>query len=172
MKDCQIIFVVETNKQNESDYIYIRSVLKSWYCIMSRNDIKISKPVYMDGKGNYDKKTVCDAIEKKKKEYKNGSSHVIFCFDTDKYDSNQEALEEFKKEKCYCDNNGYDFVWFCHDVEEVFLGKSVAKNEKKEKAREYERNKGIENLDKKALEAKTPSTRRSNLVLILNKYIQ
>ena len=32
----------------------------------------------------------------------------------------------------FCHQNGYKFIWFCRDVEEVFLHKTVEDSKKKE----------------------------------------
>ena len=47
----QLIFLFETNKKSKSDYKYVRSYLT--YVGLDRK-FKFS-PIYMNGKGNYDK---------------------------------------------------------------------------------------------------------------------
>ena len=49
----QLIFVLETNKKCKSDWIYIKETISYFYKIDCR--IKLSD-VYMDGKGNYQKR--------------------------------------------------------------------------------------------------------------------
>ena len=51
----QLIFVVETNKRVNSDWIYIKDTIERFY-EYSRTQIKLT-PVYMDGRGKYKKKT-------------------------------------------------------------------------------------------------------------------
>lgn len=47
----QLIFVVETNKKCNSDWIYIKDTVEHVY-EYDRTQVKFS-PVYMDGKGKY-----------------------------------------------------------------------------------------------------------------------
>ncbi|MBR5420675.1 MAG: hypothetical protein IK115_05960 [Lachnospiraceae bacterium] len=166
----QIVLVVEANEKAQTDYIYIKSILNHVYNIRLRNDIKIS-PVFMGGKGNYEK--VSNKINKLVKAYNYiGESCVIYCFDTDKYDSDTGDEKALHDEMQYCADNGYEFVWFCHDIEEVFLGKSVSNSEKTEKAKSYSARHGVENLNLKAFEAKVMGKKKSNLLLILKKYFE
>lgn len=111
-----------------------------------------------------------NAIESNIKKYKAiGETYVIYCFDTDKYDSEPEDKKLLSDEEKYCRDNGYEFVWFCHDIEEVFLGKSVAKSEKTDSARRYSANNGITNVNKNNLNAEVFAKRKSNLLSVLNK---
>lgn len=50
----QLIFVVETNSKCKSDWIYIKDTIERFYQY-NQTQVKFS-PVYMDGKGKYDKK--------------------------------------------------------------------------------------------------------------------
>ena len=47
----QLIFVVETNKKCNSDWIYIKETIEHFY-LYDRIKVKLSV-VYMDGRGNY-----------------------------------------------------------------------------------------------------------------------
>lgn len=55
------VLVVETNRANGSDYIYLRKYLKSVYD--SSNDVL--SPVFLEGKGNYNKPARVKEIRKK-----------------------------------------------------------------------------------------------------------
>ena len=50
----QFIFVVETNKKCQSDWMYIKDTIEHFYAF-DRTQVKLSV-VYMDGRGNYEKK--------------------------------------------------------------------------------------------------------------------
>ena len=50
----QLIFVVETNKKCNSDWIYIKDTIEHFYQY-ERTQVKLSV-VYMDGKGKYKQK--------------------------------------------------------------------------------------------------------------------
>jgi len=168
--DIQIVLVMETNEKSKSDYMYIRSILNCWYDLQSRTDRKIV-PIFMNGKGNYKNKRVISKIEKSRQAYRNGDTCVVYCFDTDKYDTDPNELLTLTQEQNYCTKNGYEFVWFCHDIEEVFLGKSIPNSDKTDKAREYMISNGINNLQKRNFEAKSISNRKSNLLRVLDKYM-
>ena len=49
----QLIFVCEASRESKSDFYYISETLKEYYNILGH---KIT-PIFMDGKGNYNKKT-------------------------------------------------------------------------------------------------------------------
>ena len=129
----QFIFAVETNKRCNSDWIYIKDTLEYFY-IYERTRVKFSV-VYMDGKGNYNTKKKEKEISRLISEYKATSksnrSNVIYCFDCDEYNSNPDDSKFLEDAKKYCDDKGYDFVWFCKDVEQVYIGKKVDDSQKK-----------------------------------------
>ncbi len=166
----QLIFVVEAAESSKSDNIYIRSVLDEYFDFRSRSDIKVNT-VYMDGRGNYKKRNIINKINKFAKEYnKLGATSVIYCFDTDKFDCDPEDKNKFEEEANYCRMNDYDFVWFCHDVEEVFVGKSVDKNEKTNIAKQYSSNDGIKKVKKSNLRSTKMTKGKTNLLFVLEKY--
>ena len=163
----QIVLVMEADDKSRTDYIYVKSILERKYNLSRRTDVKIS-PVFMGGKGNYNKKKVQNKINGVIKQYqKIGESFVIYCFDTDKYESNTADQTAITEEKQYCLENGYEFVWFCHDVEEVFLGKSVASGEKVAEAKKYITNNMVDKVKMNNLKSQVFTKGKSNLLLIL-----
>ena len=50
-------FVVETNKKCQSDWMYIKDTIEHFYAF-DRTQVKLSV-VYMDGRGNYEKRKRC-----------------------------------------------------------------------------------------------------------------
>ena len=167
----QIILVIETDEKSRSDYIYISSVLDKWYNLRMLTDVKIT-PIFMRGKGNYTKKRIANVIEASKKNYsKIGETVVIFCFDTDKYDSDQTAQNILSEEEKYCKDRGYEFVWFCHDIEEVFLGESIPNTEKTARARKYASSRGVNSVNHNNLRANKMAQKKSNLMTVLDKYL-
>jgi hypothetical protein len=167
----QIIFVMEADEKSRSDYFYIRSVLDKWYDFRSRNDVKISE-VFMGGKGNYNKKKVVNSIQSKAGYYRmTGETHVIYCFDTDKYDSIPAEKIMFQCEKEYCEEHGYEFVWFCQTIEDVFLGNIVSKSEKTDSAKRFKIRGGIKDVKIDNLTADTIARKKSNLITVLDKYL-
>lgn len=148
----QLIFVVETNKSCNSDWIYIKETIEQFYSY-ERTQIKFT-PIYMDGKGNYIKKQ--KEVEKKIKQYSATSdknqSRVIYCFDCDEYDRKQEDLNFLNDAKLFCQNAGYEFVWFCKDIEQVYIGKQVDDSMKKRRQRILKQANSLSQLIKKVFQ--------------------
>ena len=82
----QLIIVVETNKKNQSDWMYIKATIEHFYNY-DNAEIKFS-PVYMDSKTKYKDKEaeIRTLISKYAKSAKGNKSEVIYCFDCDDYD--------------------------------------------------------------------------------------
>ena len=134
----QLIFCMETNKRADTDSIYITETINHWYQIT--NQVKISK-VYMTTKSKYQEKTVLKEIAQKKKDFTIGYTKVIYCIDTDQYEKNMDHKKEFLNIHQYCNIHHYDLIWFCHDVEEVFLGKKISDSQKVQEAAIFRRKK-------------------------------
>lgn len=47
----------------------------------------------------------------------------------------------------YCNNKGYDFTWFCKDVEQVYIGKRVVDSQKKKETTTFKANRLIVKVD-------------------------
>lgn len=167
----QLIFVVETNKKCKSDWIYIKDTIERFYQY-NQTETKFS-PVYMDGKGNYKKKEkeISELISQYAATSETNRSRVIYCFDCDNYDSKREDLEFLKSAQEYCNNQGYDFVWFCKDVERVYIGKKVDDGQKKSEAAVFKTKKLIANIDVSKLSASSYRADTSNIIHILDRYL-
>lgn len=174
MANKQIIFVVETNEKKKTDDIYINKFIRSYYDL-SNNDITI-KFVHMCGKTNYKNKTVVTKINKLINQNSKGENIVIYCFDTDRIDKEIDDLKFLKEVEEYCKNNLYDLIWFCYEIENVFLGKTISDENKVVEAVKYQRkevsydDKLIKNLSIDKNEKKTNN--KSNIVLVLNKHLK
>ena len=131
----QIIFVVETNEKNRSDTRYIIKLWNQLYGI-NNNDLK-RQFVYMDGKSKYNKNNVKSKIKSFISENKDGENNVVYCFDTDRIDTSNIDLNNVIAFKKYCDDNNYNFVWFCYDIEMVFIGRSVPDSEKEKESKKF-----------------------------------
>ena len=81
----------------------------------------------MDGKGKYKnkEKEISSLISQYASTSKTNQSKVIYVFDCDDYDTKQDDSQFLAGAQQYCNNKGYDFVWFCKDIERVMLGKKV-----------------------------------------------
>ena len=165
----QLIFVVETDKKCKSDQIYIKDTIDQFYQYDTAHT-KFSF-VYMDGKGNFDRKKVRNEIEDWLGPYR-GQSVVIYCFDCDDYDSKQEDRTFFNTVKRYCADHGYEFVWFCKDVESVYLGRKVSKSQKKAESAAFRGKHQIENVSANVLLETRLKSNTSNLMVIMDKYLE
>ena len=101
-----------------------------------------------------------------------GESKVIYCIDTDAYESNYEQKKELDDIKRFCEKNGYDLVWFCHDVEEVFLGKQVENSQKVKEAGAFRSSRGIERVREDKLSVAGIRNKCSNLLRVLGQYLE
>ena len=168
----QLIFAVETNKKCTSDWIYIKDTIEYFYSY-ERTQVKFSV-VYMDGKGNYNSKKKEKEIKSLASQYSSTSntnrSRVIYCFDCDDYDSKMDDLKFLEEAKKYCDEHEYDFVWFCKDVEQVYIGKKVDDSQKKKEAATFKAKKQINSIDSKKLLMKNYRNNTSNIMNVLDGY--
>lgn len=168
----QLIFAVETNKKCNSDWIYIKDTIEYFYSY-EWTQVKFSV-VYMDGKGNYNSKKKEKEIKSLTSQYSSTSntnrSRVIYCFDCDDYDSKMDDLKFLEEAKKYCDEHEYDFVWFCKDVEQVYIGKKVDDSQKKKEAATFKAKKQINSIDSKKLLMKNYRNNTSNSMNVLDGY--
>lgn len=168
----QLIFVVETNKDCKSDWIYIKDTIEHFY----EYDVAHVKltPVYMDGKGKYKKKDkeIVKWISQYAAANSENESRVIYCFDCDDYDSKPEDDRFLKDAREYCTTKGYDFVWFCKDIERVYIGKKVEDGDKKKEAATFKAKKLIEGVDKKKLSCVNYRANASNIMNVMDTYLK
>lgn len=169
--DLQLIFVVETDSKTKSDWIYIKDTIDYFYNY-DEYHVKFS-PVYMAGKGNY--KKVEGKILKLISDYaavnNQRQSKVIYCFDCDDFDTNRVDMDFLKSAKEYCDEKQYDFVWFCKDVERVYISKKVPQRDKKKEASKFKSGKLINKVNKTNLEVSGYAANTSNILKVINKYL-
>lgn len=167
----QLIFIVETNKKCKSDWIYIKDTIDYFYTY-NHAQLKLS-PVYMDGKGNYKskEKEICGLISQYASTSKTNESKVIYCFDCDDYDIKKEDLQFLADAQQYCNKKGYDFVWFCKDIECVYLGKKVDDSQKKNEAAKFKQKKLIDKITAAKLSVSSYQRDTSNIMAVLGKYL-
>lgn len=167
----QLIFVVETNKKCKSDWIYIKDTIDRFYQY-DQARVKFS-PVYMDGKGKYKnkEKEICGLISQYAVGNKTNQSKVIFCFDCDDYDSKPEDAEFLANAKRYCTEKRYDFIWFCKDIERVYLGEKVDESQKKKESATFKAKKLIDVVDESKLGVNNYQKNTSNIMIVIDKYL-
>lgn len=164
----QMIFCVETNKRADTDSVYLSETINNYYQIT--NQIKISK-VYMETKSKYNSKSVLKEIEQKRNAFSIGDTKVIYCVDTDEHESNYDHRRELEKVSRFCKENDYDLIWFCHDVEDVFLGRRISDSEKVSQAAAFRRKKGIQGVALDKLSSASLKNHCSNIIHVLDKYL-
>lgn len=160
----QLIFIVETNKKSQSDYLYISETLNKYYNTLGHK----MTPIYLNGKGNYNKKKT--EIGRNISKY-SGTTHIFMCYDIDNpiepaYELNP-LIEEYARE------NGYELIWFYEDIEQVYLGESVSNSVKTLKAKQFVAHNDINgvqeiNLSKTAISRK----KSSNILKVLDEVLQ
>lgn len=165
----QMILCVETKKSADTDSVYILETINYWYKI--DNKIKISK-INMNSKSRYNSKAVIKEITQKKKDFRIGDTKIIYFIDTDQYEKNLDHEREFAEISRYCEENGFDLVWFCHDVEEVFLGHKVSDSKKVQEATIFRRKKKIEEIQIEKLLCDRKRACVSNILTIFDKYLE
>lgn len=165
----QLLFCVETSSKAETDIVYIRETISNYYDL--GNNIRI-RFICFEGKGNYKKKDILKKIAEQVKRYKAiGTSHVIYCIDTDRYDTDPVQLRELDEIKHYCEQQGYDLIWFCRDVEDVFWGEQIHKDEKTRMAIKFRSSRQIRNVEDQKLRCEDYARHKSNILHVLDKHL-
>lgn len=160
-----IVICVECNKQSETDKIYISETIKKYYNVGNEVAIRYCK---MGTKTKYNK------IQAKIKEAtKNAPNYtIILCVDTDDIFASSETVSLNEKITEYCQAQGYELVWFCKDIEEVFLHEIVSDTDKPKKAELFKTNPRTCKATESSLSVQTPDNRKkSNLLRVLDKYL-
>lgn len=166
----QIIFCMETNRQAATDWVYINETIKRFYKVT--NQIHFEKE-FLDGKNNYNSKGTLKSIQKKINDFSQGETSVIYCIDVDDFETNPTHIKDSEDIVTFCQQNEYDLIWFCHDVEDVYLGRRIPKNEKVQAAERFRKNKGIESIDKKKLKSSnTHKVHSSNILDVLDGHLE
>ena len=168
----QLIFVVETNKKCKSDWIYIKDTIDRFFSYDLAH-VKLNT-VYLNGKGNYrtKEKDISLLESKYRSTSKDNNSQVFMCLDCDDYDMKSDDMDFLNNAKQYCKEKGWEFIWFCKDVERVYIGKKVPDGEKKSEATKFKAKKGIELVKKSNLASNTYSQNTSNIISVIKKYLE
>ena len=165
----QLIFVVEANKKSKTDWIYIKETIDRFYKYDEAH-LKLSA-VYMEGKNKYLSKV--KEVNLLISKYNGASSinvtKVIYCFDCDDYDSNPVDKEFLEKTQEFCKANNYEYVWFCKDIERVYLGKKVVYGHKNSEATRFKSNKLINGVSQSRLNGNSISLNMSNILRVLDE---
>lgn len=166
MKNKQYIFCVESDFKSKTDWMYIKKVLD----YLNKNKVNFDKykPLFMNGKGNYNSKSFVKVLNKTIKDYA-GESIVIYCVDLDNYHTSIEDKKFYEKIEIYCNSNNYKLVYFSRDIEEVFLGKRVESNNKRKEAMRFSKNGIITNELLERLMKNTKTIKLSNILIVIRE---
>lgn len=161
----RLLFCVETTPRANTDYAYIKETVEYYYALDRRI---VLRPIYMKSKTRYNSKAVQEDIRRQ-----SGSENtsVIYCIDTDDYDTSPDAKEILDQITKYCRQNGYDFVFFCKDVEDVYLGKRIPNTQKGAAIRYFRTSHAIEQMKTKRLETAHYQHHSSNILNVLDRYL-
>ena len=163
-----ILFCVETNQQANTDYPYIRGTIKRFY---EDNNKIVMRPIFLKSKTRYKDHAVINKIESQKNGFPNKDVTVIYCIDVDDYDTSAETKRLLDDIKRYCISNHYEFVFFCRDVEDVYWGKQVSKNDKIRMAASFNEKHQINSIKESQLRKAKYTKNCSNILSILDKYL-
>ena len=165
----QLLFCIEADNKSQTDWVYIKSVIESYFKVP--NSVSIKK-ICMGGKGNYRRQKVTRQIKEKTKAYKrNGKTIIFYCIDTDDLFINPDRKREFETIKEYCLREDTELIWFCRDIEEVFWGERIAASDKVTYASRFKTQNRIAEIDKDKLCANRVTTKTSCILSVLKKYL-
>ncbi len=160
----RILFCVETTRKANTEYPYILETIRHFYVESSKITIR---PVYMGSKSRYRSRSVQEDI---KKQSGLADTSVVYCVDTDDFDVSSEDRMQLEQIREYCSANGYDFVFFCRDVEDVFCGKRMSDTEKTQAIAKFRSSGGIARIRTDFLGKNRYQIHCSNILTVLDKY--
>lgn len=165
----KLLVVCIESELTKSDHRYIQSLLKKTYQIDSNIKLQF---LSLKGKDNYNKENTIKRIEKELKPSRHDEKHVIYCLDTDNYQEHEIANRNKQIEE-FCKQHNYDLVWFCKNIEEVLLGRSVSNSEKLKESQKFLTNiRKFEVIELKFKQNEQPKVKTSNLLYIFDKYLE
>lgn len=160
----RILFCVETTKQADTDYGYIRDTIHHYYEESSRI---VTRAIYMGSKSRYKSRSVQEDI---KNQVGTADTVVIYCIDTDEYDVSDHDRGLLDQIRNYCRKKGYEFIFFCKDVEDVYCGHRIPKTQKVQAIRKFRTSKSIAKMDVDNLQRDDYQVHCSNILNVLDRY--
>ena len=162
----QVLCCVETEATADFDYQYIKETISRFYV----DDRKtIIRPIYLGSKTRYKAKSVISEIHKRTKKH-SGETAVVYFIDYDDCDNNAETLKLFEKIKKFCIDNGFRFVFFCKDIEDVYIGHPVDTTQKRSAVAKFKSGNMINTINEKALRREDYKRHKSNILNVLDEY--
>ena len=161
----RLLFCVESTSQANTDYTYIQETIRHYY-EDSRKIVRRAIP--MESKSRYNSRKVSEKIKAL-----SGSTdtNVIYCLDTDNYTVSAGDKVLLDQIRSYCEANGYDFIFFCRDIEDVFHGRIIPGTDKVQAAARFRNTHAIETVKTSNLTRKDYQIHCSNILNVLDKYL-
>ena len=164
MGNKRLLFCVESPKGKDTDYTYIVETIRHYFVESTRI---VRRPVYMKSKTRYNSRSVQDDI---RRQSGSADTSVIYCIDTDDYDTSAETKKMLDEIRKNCNEKGNDLVFFCRDVEDVYCGQQVSDTQKRQYAARFRSSQAIRNIETRRLEKKEYQRHCSNILNVLDKY--
>lgn len=160
----ELIFIIETNKQNNSDYMYIKSTLDYYY---GQRVCGIT-PIYAKTKTELTKQDskIKKAIEQCKKSQRTPIPIIVADYDREEF-SNEVIIN-------YCQKNNYDLIWMNTTIEDVYLKIKLKRSQDKHKYAQsfmQKKDKLLKELNNLSELEPLNHPQSSNILLIIDKYI-
>ncbi len=162
----QLVLCVETRDSSKTDKVYINETISRFFD--RPLDIHIEY-ICMRTKTKYNSKEVKKEIDDKKAGFV--STTVIYFIDTDNWDSVSTDKMKLNEIRDYCSQNGYEFVFFCKDIEDVYWGKRINKKDKVPASARFRNSKVIYSVKEDMLIACDYRKHSSNILTVLGKYL-
>ena len=163
-----LILCVETNKKANTDFVYIDRTIREYYII--DNEVKLQYE-YLNSKRRYNSGKILKKINDTKKLVGKDNVFVVYFIDLDDYDISKEDSKLNDEIRKYCLKNNYEFVWFCKNVEEVFLGKSIPDSDKVKESKKFNRNRSLGFATEVKLRSSKFSRYTSNVLSVLDRLL-
>ena len=100
---------------------------------------------------------------------KRADTDYIYISETIKYldIEHKKAFDDIGR---FCEVNGYEMIWFCHDIEDVYIGKKISDSRKVQEASAYRKKNRIEEMDLAQLSGDIKRAHTSNILCVLDRY--
>ena len=163
----QLIFCLETS--DKSDWVYIHDTVIHYFG--NSPQVKLA-PIYASSKTELLSEKTKKKIQERISQYR-GDSVVIICFDTDSFESSQEDKRRNEAICAEICRNAWEGVWFCHTIEEVYLGSRIDNTQKTREADHFRRSQKINEVCEAQLCCQTPlgdfRSKQSNILEVLKR---
>lgn len=166
----QIVLVVETSGIDKTDAIYINAVLDKYY---DTEGVNIAYE-FLKGKHNYKSQKIVGTINTRVKAFKSygGVTVIIYFVDTDSVNPSYEDNSFFANLYKFTKEKGFELVWFCKNVENVFLEvEPESLHSKTESAKNFDRSGKIDELPIEKFQKEKVTIYCSNIMKVLDKYL-